>query len=319
MKIVVLDGYTLCPGDLDFSVLEAFGDVKVYDRTPPELVAQRIGDAQIVLTNKALVTREVMDACPALAYVGVLATGYNVVDIEAASEKGITVTNVPAYSTQAVAQHVMALLLSYASRVQEYDARVKEGAWVSSRDFCFYAAPAQELAGQTLGIVGFGSIGQQVARAALGLGMKVIAHTRTPKEDWPEVEFVDREKLFAASDVISLHCPLTEATAGLINEKAIGMMKKGVCVINTARGPLVDEAAMATALASGQVACYMADVLSSEPPKADNPLLHAPNTIITPHVAWAPLQTRKRLLGVAAANVKAYLDGAPRNVVSRMR
>ena len=317
MKIVVLDGYTLCPGDLDFSVLDAFGDVTVYDRTPPELVAERIGDAEIVLTNKALVTRAVMDACPALAYVGVLATGYNVVDIEAASEKGIAVTNVPAYSTQAVAQHVMALLLAYASRVQAYDARVKDGAWVSSRDFCFYAAPAQELAGQTLGIVGFGSIGQQVARAALGLGMKVIAYTRTQKEGWDEVAFVSREQLFMQSDVISLHCPLTEATAGLIDKKAIEMMKNGVCVINTARGPLVDEAAMAAALESGKVSCFMADVLSSEPPKADNPLLHAPNTMITPHVAWAPLQTRKRLLDIAAGNVKAYLDGAPRNVVSR--
>ena len=317
MKIVVLDGYTLCPGDLSYSALEAFGDVKVYDRTPPELVAERIGGAEIVLTNKALVTRAVMDACANLRYIGVLATGYNVVDIPAAREKGIVVTNVPAYSTQAVAQHVMALLLAYASRVHVYDARVKEGAWVSSRDFCFFAAPAQELAGQTLGIVGFGSIGQQAARAAQGLGMKVIAHTRTKKEGWPEIEFVSREELFAKSDVISLHCPLTEETAGLIDEAAIGRMKHGVCVINTARGPLVDEAAMAAALESGHVACYMADVLSTEPPKADNPLLHAPNTILTPHVAWAPLQTRERLLDIAVGNVKAYLDGAPRNVVSR--
>lgn len=319
MKIVVLDGYTLCPGDLDFSSLEALGDVCVYDRTPAEQTIARIGDAQIVLTNKTPITQDVMDACPGMRYVGVLATGYNVVDIAAASERDIVVTNVPTYSTQAVAQHVTALLLASASCVQQYDARVKEGAWTASRDFCFYAAPMEELAGQTLGIVGFGSIGQQVARAAMGLGMRVIVHTRTVKEGWPEVAFVGLGELLKNSDVISLHCPLTEQTNGLIDERAISMMKPGVRVINTARGPLVDEAAMAAALAAGHVRCYMADVLSSEPPKADNPLLSAPNTIITPHVAWAPLQTRKRLLGVAVGNVKAYLEGEPRNVVSRIK
>lgn len=315
MKIVVLDGYTLCPGDLDYSALSALGDVRVYDRTPKERVAERIGDAQIVLTNKALVTREVMDACPGLAYIGVLATGYNVVDIAAAAEKGIVVTNVPAYSTQAVAQHVMALLLAHASRVHEYDARVKAGEWVRSEDFCFYAAPARELAGQTLGIIGFGSIGQQVARAAMGLGMRVITHTRTKKTGWPEEMFVGLDTLLGRSDVISLHCPLTEATSGLIDEKAIQRMKKGALVINTARGPLVDGAAMAAALESGQVGCYMADVMETEPPGADNPLLHAKNTIITPHVAWAPFETRRRLLDIAVGNVKAFLSGTPRNVV----
>lgn len=318
MKIVVLDGYTLCPGDIDFAPLEALGDVTVYDRTPEELIAARIGDAQIVLTNKTPITRAVMDACPDMRYVGVLATGYNIVDIGAASEKGVVVTNVPAYSTQAVAQHVMALLLFACSHVHRYDARVKEGAWAASRDFCFYAAQAEELAGQTLGIVGFGSIGQQVARAAMGLGMRVIAHTRTEKPGWPEVRFVGLDELLAQSDVISLHCPLTEQTLGLIDEKAISMMKNGARVINTARGPLVDEAAMAGALRSGRVGCYMADVLSSEPPKADNPLLSAPNTVITPHVAWAPLQTRKRLLDIAVGNVAAYLSGEMRNVVSRI-
>lgn len=318
MKIVVLDGYTLCPGDIDFTALEALGEVNVYDRTPVELICERIGDAQIVLTNKTPITRAVMDACPDMRYVGVLATGYNIVDIAAASEKNIVVTNVPAYSTQAVAQHVMALLLCECSRVHVYDARVKEDAWTASKDFCFYAAQAEELAGQTLGIIGFGSIGQQVARAAMGLGMRVIAHSRTAREGWHEVAFVGLDELLASSDVISLHCPLTEQTNGLIGKKAISAMKKGVRVINTARGPLVDEAAMAAALCDGHVRCYMTDVLSSEPPKADNPLLAAPNTIITPHVAWAPLQTRKRLLNVAVGNVAAYLSGEPRNVVSRI-
>lgn len=317
MKIVVLDGYTLCPGDLDYAQLSELGDVTVYDRTPRELVAERIGDAEIVLTNKALVTREVMDACQGLAYIGVLATGYNVVDIAAAKEKGIVVTNVPAYSTQAVAQHVMALLLARASRVHEYDARVKAGAWAESADFCFYAAPTMELAGQTLGIIGFGSIGQQVARAAMGLGMRVITYTRTKKDGWPEAMFVGLETLLEESDVISLHCPLTEETSGLIGEKAIEKMKKGALVINTARGPLVDGAAMAAALERGQVGCYMADVLETEPPAADNPLLAAKNTIITPHVAWAPFETRRRLLDIAVGNVRAFIAGAPRNVVSR--
>lgn len=317
MKIVVLDGYTLCPDGLDMSALHALGEVEFYDRTPADQVAGRIGDAPVVLTNKALVTREVMDACPSLRYVGVLATGYNVVDVAAAKEKGIVVTNVPAYSTQAVVQHAVALLLQSVSRTAEYDARVKQGEWVSSRDFCFFAGMTLELAGSTMGIVGFGSIGQAMARAALALGMNVIVHTRTQKAGWQDVRFVDKETLFRESDVISLHCPLTEETKGTISAQAIAAMKDGVRVINTARGPLVDEAAMARALENGKVACFMADVLSSEPPKADNPLLSAPNTIITPHVAWAPRQTRERLRDVAIGNVRAFMDGEPRNVVSR--
>ena len=317
MKIVVLDGYTLCPDGLDLSALHALGEVEFYDRTPAELVAERIGDAPVVLTNKALVTREVMDACQSLRYIGVLATGYNVVDIEAAKERGIVVTNVPAYSTQAVVQHAMALLLHSASMVAQYDERVKRGDWVNSSDFCFFAGTTLELAGSTMGIVGFGSIGQAMAKAAMALGMRVIVHTRTPKQGWQDVLFVDKETLFEQSDVISLHCPLTEQTKGIISAQAIERMKPGVRVINTARGPLVDEEAMAQALVSGKVACFMADVLSSEPPKADNPLLSAPGTIITPHVAWAPFETRRRLLEIAVGNVRAFIAGAPRNVVSR--
>lgn len=316
MKIVVLDGYTLFPGDLDMQPLTALGEVAFYDRTPEELVVSRIGDAPVVLTNKVKITEEIMAACPALRYIGVLATGYNVVDTQAARERGIIVTNVPAYSTQAVAQHTMALLLASMSRVHEYDAQVKRGAWSASKDFCFFVASAQELAGKTLGIIGFGSIGQAVAKAALGLGMKVIVHTRTIREGFADVRFVTLDELLAQSDVISLHCPLTEKTQGIIGEAAIAAMKRGVQVINTARGPLVDEHAMARALESGKVACYMADVLSTEPPREDNPLLHAPNTIITPHVAWAPLETRARLRDVAVDNVRAFMDGAPRNVVN---
>ena len=316
MKIVVLDGYTLFPGDLDMGALEALGEVSFYDRTPAELVVSRIGDAPVVLTNKTRITREVMLACPKLKYIGVLATGYNVVDIEAASELGVVVTNVPAYSTQAVAQHTMALLLASASRVQDYNAAVKDGAWSRSPDFCFYAGAAEELAGKTMGIIGFGSIGQAVARAASGLGMRVIAYTRTQKAGFADVEFVALDELLAKSDVISLHCPLTAKTEGIIGREAIAAMKPGVRVINTARGPLVDEGTMAQALESGKVGCFMADVLSTEPPKADNPILHAPNTIITPHVAWAPLQTRARLRDIAVENVRAFLAGAPCNVVS---
>lgn len=295
--------------------LRKLGEIAFYDRTPPELVAERIGDAPIVLTNKAKITREVIMACPSLRYIGVLATGYNVVDIEAACERGIIVTNVPAYSTQAVAQHTMALLLASMSRVHVYDAQVKRGAWSASPDFCFFAGAAEEIAGKTLGIIGFGSIGQAVARAALGLGMQVIVYTRTPRKGFEAVRFVTLEELLDESDVVSLHCPLTEKTQGIISSEAIAAMKAGVQVINTARGPLVDENAMAQALERGKVACYMADVLSTEPPAADNPLLHAKNTILTPHVAWAPLQTRERLRDIALDNVCAFMVGAPQNVI----
>jgi len=317
-KIVVLDGYTLCPGDLTFRPLEALGDVTVYDRTPPEMVVERIGDAPVILTNKVRITREVMQACPRLRYVGVTATGYNVVDIAAANELGITVTNVPAYSTQAVVQHAMALLLHSMSRVAVYDAQVKRGAWVNSPDFCFFAEPMEEIAGKTIGIVGFGSIGRAMARAAQGMGMHVAIYTPHPKPELlvGDMRFVSLDELLAESDVVSLHCPLKDDNAGMICEKTIDKMKRGVRVINTARGPLVDSKAMAAALHSGRVACYMADVMDAEPPRADDPLLSAPNTVITPHVAWAPLQTRERLLGVVIGNVQAFLAGTPCNVVS---
>lgn len=318
MKIVVLDGYTLCPGDLTWDSLCALGDVTVYDRTPGDQVIARIGDAQVVLTNKTVITREVMEACPAMQYIGVLATGYNVVDIAAANELGVTVTNVPAYSTQAVAQHAMAMLLHSASHVAAYDAQVKAGGWEKSPDFCFYAAPAVELCGKTLGVIGFGSIGRTVARAAQALGMDILVYTRTKRPELlgEGMRLASLEELLTLSDVITLHCPLTADNKGIIGADAIGKMKPGVRVINTARGPLVDSQAMTGALRAGKVACYMTDVLDVEPPKDGNPLLTAPNTVITPHVAWAPYETRERLLDIAVGNVAAYLSGAPRNVVS---
>lgn len=317
IRIVVLDSYALCAGELCFARLEKMGDLRVYERTPQELAVERIGDAQIVLTNKVLITREVMEACKEIRYIGVTATGYNVVDVQAAAQRGIVVTNVPAYSTQAVAQHVLALLLHSLSHVANYDACVKQGKWISSRDFCFYDAPMEELSGKTMGIVGFGSIGQSVARIALAMDVHVLVHTPHPKPEWEErgVRFVSLDELLAESDILTLHCPLTEQTRGMLGKAAIAQMKKGVRVINTARGPLVDEEAMAHALREGRVACYMADVLSTEPPAADNPLLQAPHTVITPHVAWVPRQTRERLLAIAEENVHAFLEGKPVHVV----
>ena len=318
MKIVVLDGFALCGNDLDFSPLLPLGEVQVYLRTSAEETAERIGDAEMVLTNKVVISDKVMAACPNLRYVGVTATGFNIVDLEAAKRRGIAVTNAPAYSTQAVAQHVMAFLLAGASRVKEYDAQVKRGLWAGNSDFCFFDAPMEELAGQKLGILGFGSIGQAVARAALALGMQVLVCTPHPKAGWEEagVRFVTKDVWLAESDVISLHCPLTDETKRVIDREAIAKMRPGVKVINTARGPLVDEQAMADALKSGQVGLFMADVLSTEPPRADNPLLTAPNTILTPHVAWAPKQTRERLLNIVVGNVRAFLDGKPVNAVN---
>ena len=318
MNIVVLDGYVLCPGDLTFDALKALGNVTVYDRTPAQLVPARIAQADAVITNKVPITAEIMDACPKMRYIGVTATGYNIVDVAAARERGIIVTNVPAYSTMAVVQHALALLLHVSSCVGAYDARVKDGAWVKSSDFCFYDRPMTELMGQTIGIVGFGSIGRAMARVCAALGMDVIVHTAHPSPERMQsgMRFVSMDELLAASDVISLHCPLTEATKGMLGGAALERVKRGVIVINTARGPLVDAQAMRDALEAGVVGAYLADVMDTEPPKAEDPLLGAPNTVITPHVAWAPRKTRKRLLDVVVKNLEAYQAGKPQNVVS---
>lgn len=316
-KIVVLDAYALCANELDYHALSELGDVTVYERTTPEQAIERIGDAEIILTNKVVITREIMEACPALRYVGVTATGFNIVDIEEAKRRGIVVTNAPAYSTQAVAQHTAALLLESLSHVAAYDEKVHDGAWQRSKDFCFLSAKMEEAAGKTMGLIGFGNIGQSVARIALALGMRVLVYVPHPKKGWDDVRFVSFDELISNSDILSLHCPLTAENRRMIGAQTLAKMKTGVRIINTARGPLVDERAMAEALAAGKVACYMADVLSEEPPKGDNPLLHAPNAILTPHVAWAPLQTRERLLKIVEDNVRAYAAGNPVNVVSR--
>ncbi|MHB8707780.1 MAG: D-2-hydroxyacid dehydrogenase [Desulfuromonadales bacterium] len=316
MKIVVLDGYAANPGDLDWGSFAAFGQLTVHERTPAELTVERAAGAQAVLTNKVMLGAAEMDALPELRYIGVLATGYNVVDVAAARERGIVVTNVPAYSTPSVAQHVFALLLELTRGTGRHAALVRQGRWSAAPDFCFWEGEQLELDGLTFGIVGFGAIGQAVARIARAFGMRVLVQTRRPDPAaWPEVTYVERDALFAQADVISLHCPLTEETQGTINAATLAAMKPGAYLINTGRGPLVDEAALAAALQAGQIAGAGLDVLTREPPAADNPLLTAPNCVITPHLAWATRAARQRLLDTAAANVRAFLEGHSQNRV----
>lgn len=319
MKIVVLDGCAANSGDISWDSIAKYGELKVYDRTAPDEVIARIGDAELVTTNKTVIDRNVMEACPNLRYIGVLATGYNVVDVEAAKEHGIVVTNVPAYSTDAVAQFTFALLLEMANRVGDHDRSVKDGGWIRSKDFSYSVAPTMELAGKTIGIIGYGSIGQKVAEIAHAFGMKVLVNSRTKKElpDGGWIRWAGREELFAGSDVISIHCPLFPETAGLINRDTIALMKKSALIINTARGGCVNERDLADALNSGRIAGAAVDVISAEPMEADNPLFNAKNIIITPHIAWAPLEVRRRLLDIAGENIGAFLDGKPINVVGR--
>lgn len=316
MKIVVLDGYTANPGDLDWSPLATLGELTVHDRTPAALILERAVGAQAVLTNKVVLGADEMAALPELRYIGVLATGYNVVDVAAARARGIAVTNVPAYSTPSVAQHVFALLLELARGVGRHADLVRGGRWSASPDFAFWATPQVELAGLTFGIVGFGAIGRAVARIARAFDMRVLVHTRTPVPAAdPDVTFVMLDELFAESDVVSLHCPLTEQTRGLVNAARLAQMKPTAWLLNTGRGPLVDEAALAAALHVGRIAGAGLDVLTLEPPPAGNPLLAAPNCIITPHLAWATRAARQRLLDTAVDNVRAFLAGTSRNRV----
>jgi len=318
MKIVVLDGYALNPGDLSWEELEKIGELTVYDRTPEDKILERIGDAEIVYTNKTPLTRETFDKAPNIKWVGVLATGYNIVDVEAAKEKGIPVANVPAYSTEAVAQMVFALLLEICHHVWEHSEAVKNGEWTNSKDFCFWKYPLIELAGKTMGIIGYGRIGQATARIAQAMGMKVLAYTRTVNKalESDTMKFVSFDELLEESDVISLHCPLFESTKGIINKESIAKMKDGVIIINTSRGPLVVEEDLAEALNSGKVYAAAVDVVSKEPISADNPLLKAKNIIITPHIAWAPKEARQRLMKIAVDNLIAFLNGKPVNVVN---
>lgn len=316
-KIVVLDGYTLNPGDLSWDGLRQFGKTTVYDRTPEELVLERIGDAGIILTNKTVLTGEIFDRAPDIRYVGVLATGYNVVDMAAAKEKGVTVTNIPAYGTAAVAQMTFALLLEMCHHVWAHSEEVKGGAWTGSADFCFWRYPLIELAGKTMGIIGFGRIGQAVANIALAMGMKVLVHDPHPDRtlESKTLKYAQLGKLFAEADIISLHCPLQGSTEGMINRKTIAMMKDNVMIINTARGPLINEEDLSAALNSKKVAGAALDVLSREPPGKDNPLFSAKNCIITPHISWAPKETRERLMEIAVNNVKQFLAGKTVNAV----
>ena len=316
MKIVILDGYTANPGDLTWKELEEMGELTVYDRTSPSETVARAAEADIVLTNKVIIGKTEMEQLPNLKYIGVLATGYNVVDIEAAHERGIIVTNVPAYSTESVAQMVFAHLLTVTNRTEHYAIQNRNGKWSSNPDFSYQDTKVMELAGKTFGIVGLGNIGRRVAQIALAFGMKVKAFTSKPAETLPKgIVKADMKELFSTSDVISLHCPLTADTRYLINTESLGWMKNSAIVINTGRGPLVDDQAVADALADGKIAAYCADVLTEEPPKADNPLLAQENAYTTPHIAWATYEARIRLIQVASNNVRAFINGTPQNVV----
>ncbi|HOE90250.1 MAG TPA: D-2-hydroxyacid dehydrogenase [Sphaerochaeta sp.] len=313
-KIVVLDGYALNPGDLDWTPLEAYGELTVYDRTEPKDVVKRIGDAEIIFTNKTILTGETIIQAPKLKYIGVLATGYNVLDMGAAREKGIVVTNIPAYSTDAVAQFTFALLLEITNRVQRHsDAVIRDNRWTTCKDFCFWDYPLIELANKKMGIIGYGAIGKAVGKVAKALNMEVLAYS--PSLDPKHPDRASMETIYKESDIISLHLPLTEQSRGMINRDTIAKMKDGVIILNTGRGPLVNEQDLADALNSGKVYAAAVDVVSVEPIKADNPLLKAKNIIITPHIAWAPLQTRERLLGMAIRNVERFLAGKPINRV----
>ena len=316
MNIVILDGYSANPGDLSWDELKEMGEVTVYDRTSPSETVARAAEAEVVLTNKVVIGKDEMAQLPHLKYIGVLATGYNVVDIEVAHERGITVTNVPAYSTESVAQMVFAHLLTVTNRTEHYAIANREGRWSSNQDFCYWDFPHMELSGKMFGIVGLGNIGQRVAAIAHAFGMRVCAYTSKSQDQLPcFIEKKSLEELFSACDVISLHCPLTPETRHLINSQTLQKMKPSAILINTGRGPLIDDQAVADALAEGRLAAFCADVLTEEPPKATNPLLSQPNAFTTPHIAWASTEARIRLLHVAIDNVRSFLNGHPQNVV----
>lgn len=318
MKIVVLDGYTLNPGDLSWEELKRLGDVEVYDRTPKDKTVERCKEADIILTNKAPISKEAIDGLPSLKYIGVTATGYNIVDIEAAKKKGIVVSNVPGYGTMSVVQLTFALLLELCHHVQRHSDEVMNGKWTKSADFSFWDFPLIELAGKTIGIIGFGDIGQKVADVATAFGMNVIAFSRTQTDQSHRSNFrwVAKDQLFEEADVVSLHCPLTPQTEGIINRDSLKRMKSSAFLINTSRGPLVVEQDLADALNNGTIAGVGVDVLSTEPPPATNPLLSAKNCIITPHIAWATKEARERLMRVTLNNIVAFQNKKPINVVN---
>ena len=313
-KLTILDGHAVNPGDLPWSFLNGLVDYKVYERSAPEEVIERIGDSDAIFLNKIQITKEIFDACPKLKYIGVLATGYNVIDLEAARQYGVTVTNIPAYSTDSVAQHVFSFILYFTNQVAQHSASVMSGDWVKCRDFCFWNGSLTELAGKTLGIFGYGNIGRRVAEIAKAFGMKIICCTRTPKEGMPES--VTFEELLKRSDFLTLHAPLTEQTKNIINKESLALMKPTAYLINTARGGFIVEKDLADCLNNNGIAGFAADVLLQEPMAENCPLLKAKNCVITPHIAWAPRETRKRLQGIAEENLKAWLAGKPVNVVN---
>ena len=317
MKIVVLDGHAVNPGDLSWDIIKEFGEVEVYDYTAPEQTIDRLQGASVALTNKTIIDAAVLDACPTVKLICVLATGYNVVDCADTKRRGIPVCNVPAYGTDAVAQFTFALLLELCHQVGHHSKAVHDGRWCESRDFCFWDTPQMELAGKTIGIIGFGKIGRAVGKIAKVMGMNVIAYNRSRCAEGEAIgTYVDLETLLKTADIISLHCPLTDENAGLINSKTLSMMKDGAILLNTARGPLLDEQAVANALATGKLRGAAVDVVSKEPMAKTNPLLTAPNCIITPHMAWAPTESRQRILECTARSIAAFLEGAPINTVN---
>ncbi len=317
-KIVVLDGYTENPGDLSWEGLSEFGELMVYDRTSEDQIISRIGDAEYVYTNKTPISKEAMEACPNLKFIGVLATGYNVVDVKAAGDRGIAVCNVPTYGTMSVAQYSIALLLEVCHHIGHHSRTVMDGKWANSKDWCYWDYPLIELEGKSIGIIGFGRIGRQEARIANALGMKVYANDPHPTEEGRQLaEYLELDELFAKSDIVSLHCNLTKENEGLINKSNIAKMKDGVILINNARGQLVNEQDLADALNSGKVAAAGLDVVSTEPIKADNPLLKAKNCIITPHISWAAKESRQRIMDTSVQNLRCFVAGEPQNVVNR--
>jgi glycerate dehydrogenase len=315
--MVILDGYTLNPGDLDWTPLKEMGSCLIHDYSEPDQIVERATGADVVLTNKTPLTAETIAALPELRYIGVLATGVNIVDLEAARDRGLIVTNVPGYGTESVAQMTFALLLELVHQVGHHALLARNGSWSRSVYFSLYDRPLTELAGKTLGIVGYGQIGRQVARIANAFNMKVLASTAHPENhrDDEDVEFIDVDNLFSESDIISLNCPLTDTTRHLVNTARLARVKQGALLINTGRGQLIDEAEVVEALEEGYLGGYATDVLSVEPPDEENPLFSAPNCIITPHIAWATKEARQRLLNIAISNVAAYKDGAPKNRV----
>lgn len=318
MKITVLDGYGLNPGDMSWDELRALGDVEIFDRTPREQVVERAKDSEIILTNKVKIDDEIMSQLPQLMYVGVLATGYNVVDVKAANKRGIIVTNIPTYSTDSVAQMTFAHILTISNRVEHYAIENRKGRWSNNPDFCYWDTPLVDLTGKTLGIVGLGHIGLRVAAIAKQFGMDVFAYTSKTAAELPlGIQKTTLEGLYAVSDILTLHCPLTDETRELINARSIAKMKKGIVIINTGRGQLINEHDVAEALKSGYICGYGADVMSEEPPKEDNELLLQPNAFITPHIAWASMDSRIRLMNQTVKNIKAFMNGRPINVVNR--